>query len=241
MVRATDAVEHGIPHVQIRVGHIDSGPENPRSVRKLTGPHPLEKIPALRRGTIPVGTFPPGFGEGAAGPPDFLPVEFADVGTPLIDQGERPLEELLEVIGGEALPVPLEPEPADVRADRLDELVALALRIGVVEAQVAAPAELGGDPEVQADRFGVPEVEVAVGLGGEPGDHSVGILPRVQIVGDDAPDKIPSFRLAHDRAPPVAASCSRRPTASSIPSRSMIAPRSGPASEPVSANRATGR
>ncbi len=65
---------------------------------------------------------------------------------------------------------PVEAEPAHVLLDRLDVLELLLDRVGVVEAQVAAAAELGGDPEVEADRLGVADVEIAVGLGRKAGD-----------------------------------------------------------------------
>ena len=44
--------------------------------------------------------------------------------------------------------------------------------IGVVEAQVAAAAELLGDAEVEADRLGVADVQVAVGLGRKARHHA---------------------------------------------------------------------
>src|SRR5206468_12766988 len=43
-------------------------------------------------------------------------------------------------------------------------------RIGVVEPEVAATAELPRDPEVEADRLGMADVQIAVGLGREARD-----------------------------------------------------------------------
>src|SRR5690606_10797385 len=53
--------------------------------------------------------------------------------------------------------------------DRVDVFLVLLLGIGVVETQVAAPAELVGHPEVQADRLGMADVQIAVRLGREAG------------------------------------------------------------------------
>ena len=61
--------------------------------------------------------------------------------------------------------VPVVAEPADIALDRVDVLLLFLDGVGVVEAQVAAPAELRGNPEVQRDRLRVADVEVAVGLG----------------------------------------------------------------------------
>ena len=49
-------------------------------------------------------------------------------------------------------------------------------RVGVVEAQVAQAAELLGDAEVQADRLGVADVQIAVRLGREAGVHAAVVL-----------------------------------------------------------------
>ena len=59
---------------------------------------------------------------------------------------------------------PIEAEPAYVLLDGVDEGLLLLGRIGVVEAQVTAPAEFVGDAEIEADRFGMADVEEAVRL-----------------------------------------------------------------------------
>ena len=59
---------------------------------------------------------------------------------------------------------PVEAEPLDIPKDRIDILLILLDGIGVVEADVADPAVLLGDAEVDADRLGVADVEVAIGL-----------------------------------------------------------------------------
>jgi len=53
---------------------------------------------------------------------------------------------------------PVEAEPADVLLDRVDVLNVFFDRIGVVEAQVAAAAVLERHAEIEADGFGVADV-----------------------------------------------------------------------------------
>src|SRR3546814_2794998 len=65
-------------------------------------------------------------------------------------------------------------------------------RSGVVEAQVAQAAELGGDAEVQADRLGVADVQVAVGLGREAGADG-GMLSVGQVLAEDMADEVLLF------------------------------------------------
>ena len=84
---------------------------------------------------------------------------------------------------------PVEAEPAHVGLDGVDVLLLLLERVRVVKAQVAAPAELARDAEVQADRLGVADVQVAVGLGREPRDDGVD-APIGQVGGDDVADEV---------------------------------------------------
>src|SRR5699024_8875378 len=53
----------------------------------------------------------------------------------------------------------------------------------------AGPAELRGDAEVQADRLGVADVQVAVGFGREAGADGV-VLAAGQVVADDLADEV---------------------------------------------------
>ena len=76
---------------------------------------------------------------------DLVGREVVDVGLAGPDQVDGPVVELLEVVRRvvEVL-APVEAEPADVGLDRVDVLLLLLLRVRVVEAEVAAAAELLG-------------------------------------------------------------------------------------------------
>jgi hypothetical protein len=52
------------------------------------------------------------------------------------------------------------------------------------------PAELSGDAEVEADRLGVADVQVAVGFGREAGDDPPGVISGGHIGGDDFANEI---------------------------------------------------
>ena len=97
---------------------------------------------------------------------------------------------------------PVEAEPADVVLDGSDELVLLPGRVGVIEAQVAAPAELSRDAEIQTDRLGVADMEIAVGLGREAGDDGAG-APGIEIGADDIADEIPASFLGLGSGHPI--------------------------------------
>src|SRR5215470_16132698 len=54
---------------------------------------------------------------------------------------------------------------------------------------MAAAAKLGGDAEIEANRLGVADVQIAVGLGGKAGDNGA-VAPCRQVGPHDVADKI---------------------------------------------------
>src|SRR5262249_42802827 len=84
---------------------------------------------------------------------------------------------------------PVEAEPAHIALDGVDVFLLLLRRIGVVEAQVAAAAELLCDAEIEADRLGVADMQIAVGLRRKAGHHR-GVALRGEIRLDDVADEI---------------------------------------------------
>ncbi len=63
-------------------------------------------------------------------------------------------------------------------------------RVGVVEAKVAVAAVLLGHAEVEADRLGVADVQIAVRLRGKTGHDAAAVLARAEVVLDDLADEI---------------------------------------------------
>ena len=86
---------------------------------------------------------------------------------------------------------PVEPQPAQVFLDGVDELLLLPGGVGVVEAQVTASPEIGRHPEVDGRGLGVAYVQVAVGLGREAGHHFAVVAAVAQVFGDRGADEVP--------------------------------------------------
>ncbi len=84
---------------------------------------------------------------------------------------------------------PVIAEPAHVRLDRVDIFLLFLDRIGVVEAQVTAAAEFLRDAEIQADRLGVADMQIAVRLGRKARDHGF-VAPGIEVGLDDVADEI---------------------------------------------------
>ncbi len=70
--------------------------------------------------------------------------EVIDVGFAVLNQLNRPLVELIEIVGGVVEAIPLKAQPADIFRDGVDVLLLFFLGVGVVEAEVGLAAELIG-------------------------------------------------------------------------------------------------
>ena len=84
---------------------------------------------------------------------------------------------------------PVEAEPAHVGLDGVDVFLLFLGRIGIVEAQMAAAAEFLGDAEIQADRLGVADMQIAVRLRRKARDN-LGVLLGVEIGLNDVANEI---------------------------------------------------
>jgi hypothetical protein len=123
--------------------------------------------------------------------PDLIRAQVVDVGLAVFDELDGILVHLLEVIGCEVQPVfPVEAEPAHAILYRFDVFFLFLGRISVVEAQVALAAVLLCDAEVEAYRFGMADVEVAVRLRWEARVNAPFLFIGLKIFVDDIPDKI---------------------------------------------------
>ena len=183
----------GIAQVQVRRSHVDLGAQRARAVGKFTGAHALEEVEILFDAAIAIGALFAGLGEGSAILANFFGAEVADVGLAQLDQLDRPIVELVEIVGGVIEAVPLVAEPVHVANDGIDVLLLFLLGIGVVEAQVGLAAELRGEAEVQVRGLGVAEVQVAIGLGRKAGLHASGELVGLEVGNDDVADEIGSL------------------------------------------------
>src|SRR5262249_15437629 len=87
------------------------------------------------------------------------------------------------------MPSPVEAEPVHILLDGVDIFLLLFRRIGVVEAQMATAAELLRDTEIEGNRLGVADVQIAAPLRRKAGHHA-GIAFRGEILGDGVAEEI---------------------------------------------------
>ena len=166
-----------------------------RSVRAPSGNSPLfmrsnrSRFSATR--AIAIGAVLAGLVERAAMCAHFVGRQVADIRFALFDELDRPIVELLEVVGRVEQPVvPVAAEPAHVVDDRVDVLLLFLGRVRVVEPQVELAAVLFGEAEVQADALGVADVQIAVRLGRKARVHAPAVFAGSAVGIDDLLDEI---------------------------------------------------
>src|SRR5208282_2636456 len=101
----------------------------------------------------------------------------------------RPLVQPLEVVGRVIkVLVPIEAEPAHVALDSVDIFLLFLGRVGVVEAQMTAAGKFLRYAEVETDRLGVADMQIAVRFGRKPRHY--GLVPAgCQIGANDVADE----------------------------------------------------
>src|SRR5436190_21938158 len=100
----------------------------------------------------------------------------------------KPLEIIRRV---EEIFAPVESEPAHIVFDGVDIFLLFLGRIGVVETQIALTAEFLRHPEIEADRFRVPDMQISVRLRWKPG-HDLAVLLAVEVGLDDVANEAAS-------------------------------------------------
>ncbi len=181
MRRVADAVQRRVAHVDVRRRHVDLRAQHVRAVGKLARAHPVEQVEVLRHRPVAIRAVGARFRQRPAVRADLVGAETVHVRLAVANELLRVRVQQLEVVGRVQHRRPLEPEPSHVCLDRLDVLDVFLGGVGVVEAEVAAAAELAGHAEVEADRLGVADVEVPVRLGRKAGVHTAAV-PSVACV-----------------------------------------------------------
>ena len=165
MARVQDAVEHGIAQVDVAGRHVDLRAQHAGAVRKLAGAHAAEQVEIFLHRAVAIRAVLARLGQRAAHRPHLVGRLVVDIGLAGANQVLGPVVELLEIVRRMVeMLAPVEAEPAHVALDGVDVFLLLLHRIGVVEAQVAAAAEFLRHAEIQADRLGVADMQIAVRL-----------------------------------------------------------------------------
>ena len=190
MCRVPDAIHQRVPHQHVRVSHVNLCPQDMLAVYELAGFHPTEQVEVVLDGTFAEWTVGAGLVDRAAVGLQFLRRLTVDVSLALHDQPLGILKELLEPVRSVVQLIPLEAQPADVVLNRVDVFDVFFRRVRVVKPQVASAVVFFCQPEVQTDRFGVPDVQIAIRLGRESRVDSTVVFSLGEIFLDDLFDEV---------------------------------------------------
>jgi hypothetical protein len=165
MVCMQDAIHHGIAQVDVAGSHVDLGAQHARAVREFTGPHAAEQIEIFLHASVAERTVLARLGQCAAVDAHLGRRLVVDIGLAGADQVLRPFIQLLEIVRRmEKVLAPVEAEPMYVGFDRVDVFLLFPGRVRVVETQMAAAAEFLGGAEIERDRLGMTNMQIAVRL-----------------------------------------------------------------------------
>src|SRR3954469_1795980 len=126
-----------------------------------------------------------------------------------------PFVKPLEIVGRviEVL-APVIAKPADVALDRIDIFLLLFGRIGIVETKVTAAAELLGHTEIEPDRLGMADMQIAIRLRRKTRHHRrvpLGSEVGPDDVADEVLPRLPNRRIVdcHASKAPIGALCGK--------------------------------
>jgi len=103
----------------------------------------------------------------------------------------RKIVKRFKIVGGITdFAMPAKAEPFDIVFDGVDKLLALLRWIGVIESEIAVPVVFRSHREIQANRLGMPNVKIAIGLRWKAGVHAPAMFPVLQVMRDERADEI---------------------------------------------------
>ena len=187
-------VKERVPEHHVRMGHVNLGAEDLFALSVFPGLHLAEETKVLFHAAVAPGAVFARLIDRSSTKADFLLGLVVHIGESHGNKLLSPLVELVEIVGGVELPVPLETEPVDIFLDGIHVFGVLLGRVGVIVAKVRLTAVLLGKPEIQADALGVAKVEVSIGLRRETG-HNGAYLAGGEVRFDDFFDEIKLPRL----------------------------------------------
>ena len=196
-VMLPDPVEHRVAHVDVRRRHVDLRAQHVRAVVELAGAHAREQVEVLGDRAIAVRAVPARLGQRAAVLADLVGASGRRRRPGRRGSAARRARRAPRSSPRRrSRPVQSKPSHCTSALIDVDVLDVFLGRVGVVEAQVAAAAELARDAEVQADRLGVADVQVAVRLRRKARRDAPRMTRRPDVLRDDRANEVEGFGRA---------------------------------------------
>jgi hypothetical protein len=190
MMGLADAVNGGVPHQYVGMGHVDFGPQHMGAIFEFTVAHALEQVEVFFHRPVAMRALSARFGECAAVFADLFGTEAVHIGLAVFDQTDGEIVELFEIIGGIVFAAPASRSPASERP-LMESTYSTSSLAGLVSSKrrLHVPPNFG-QAEIQADRLGVADMQVTVGFRRETGGHPAVVRVVFEIFLDDGFDKV---------------------------------------------------
>ena len=167
-----DSVHHRVAHIYIRRSHINLSAQSHGSLVDSPQLHLLKQRQALFSRSFAIGAVFAHLGKSAAELTHLFGVKLTDISFAFANQILRPAIQLTKIIRGKlGLTRPIKTKPFNVFDNCLNIFVIFFFRVGIIKAQIAGSAKLLGKAEIQADRFGMAYMQIAIWLWWKSGNY----------------------------------------------------------------------
>ena len=190
-------INNRVSHVDIGGSHIYFCTKNLFSVRIFTGLHLLKQSHIFFDGTISGRILLAGLFKGASVLFDFLRTQIGYISLSLLNQLHCTLIHLSKIVGcKEQSVLPIRAEPLNIRKDGLHKFRLFLCGVCIIKSHVELTAIFFRQTVVQQNTFGMPDMQIAIGLRRETGVNGV-IHALCQILINRCLNKISGFCFAH--------------------------------------------
>ena len=191
MLCVKNAIDNWISHIQIWRCHIDFCSKHARAILEFSCPHTFKQVQVFFNRTISIRAILARLCQGAAVLSDLICAKVAHVRLTVFYELNSIFMELLKVVRCIKLPIlPIESKPPDVLFDRFHIFYLLLAWIGVIKSQVTNAPKLLGKPKIEADRFGVSNMQIAIGFRWKSRMNPPFIFVCLQVFGYDISNKV---------------------------------------------------
>ena len=188
-------VDDRISHIDIRGCHIDFCAKHTAAVLKFSVFHLLEQFQVFLNAAVSVRAVFSRLCQRSPVFTDLFRTQVADICLSFFDQLYRRLIHLVKVVGREIqMILPVGAQPLDIFFDRLNKFRFFFGRVCIIKTKVKFTVIFFCHSVAQQDRFGMSDVQVAVGLRRETGADMV-INALCQVFVNGLLDKISGYHF----------------------------------------------
>ena len=194
MVGVANPVQNRVPQIDVRGGHIDFGAQHQLTVLILTGAHIAEQLKVFFYRTVTIGAVLARLFKRAAVLGHLIGSQRAHIGFALFNQLNGEVVNGVKIVRSVAnLSAPFTTQPMNILLDGVNVLLGFLFRISIIKPQRAFAVKGFRNAEIQANGFGVADVQITVRLGRKTGHNLTRVFAFGNGVFDQALDEVMGF------------------------------------------------